>query len=692
MHSLRLLPAPLWAVLLPAIDGAPYLSVVLVGPELRLAFQSQEAERALGPRRLGAPVEEVFPGNPNYLAALGRCMSDGETVQLRRAPFALTGTAASAERTLVLDAQFFPVRDEAGGVAAVLAQAVDVTGHEDGDERLRTALAINQAGLDLSRSLDVDQVTQAVTRLAASAFAGWGLLDLWQADGSLARVAATHHLPELQGDLDRLKELPRISGRPGREPEAYSTRVARTGQPLVGEVPPALLAAAASPEHRAIMARLEPRWYMCVPVQVGRRRLGALCVVRAEGSKAFSLADRSLLEQFAERAAVALAHASDYNEQRQAALTLQRSLLPPPAVPPGPVQMAPRYEAGGAGTAVGGDWYDTVPLEAGSFAVAVGDVEGHDLEAAALMGQVRAVVHAHARLGLPPGRIAEEANRFVLETGTEQLVTMSYMQIYPREHLMTWVRAGHMPAVVVGPDRRARAICGRGGLPLGVRSGEHWEEETLHLPPGALLAVFTDGLVETAEQAFDEGVAGLAELLSAHAEDDVDLLADLVLSRLPGKGERHDDVALVLLRLPDGGPESPGHVVARRLPAAASSAPVARLFLRDLLVQWELDGTTVETAALLVTELVSNASRHGDGTVELQVSLHDGRLRVAVADDSHRLPYNAAARAEDGTSGWGLQLVEALSYAWGVQTEDHGKAVWFELVAPGTSGSTGPAR
>lgn len=136
-------------------------------------------------------------------------------------------------------------------------------------------------------------------------------------------------------------------------------------------------------------------------------------------------------------------------------------------------------------------------------------------------------------------------------------------------------------------------------------------------------------------------------------------------------------MALVLLRLPSNDEPGPRSVT-RRLPAASSSAPVARLFLRDLLAQWELASDTVQTAALLATELVSNATRHCDSTMELRVSLSGPRLRVAVFDDSHRLPHNTRPGA-DGTSGRGLQLVDMLSASWGVETEDWGKAVWFEL-------------
>jgi two-component sensor histidine kinase len=122
--------------------------------------------------------------------------------------------------------------------------------------------------------------------------------------------------------------------------------------------------------------------------------------------------------------------------------------------------------------------------------------------------------------------------------------------------------------------------------------------------------------------------------------------------------------------------------VVRRLPAAPSSAPLSRRYVTDVLQHWQVGEDALETAALLVTELVSNATRHSDAAIELRLALLEGRLRVSVFDDSHRLPQVADASLDE-TSGRGLQLVDMLASAWGVETEDRGKAVWFELaVAP----------
>lgn len=679
--ALKILHDESWGRLLPALDEAPLNILIFTGPDHQLAFLNRHARHAMGRRPLGAPAAAAFPEYPDYVAVLEAVRASGRTRTLSRSPI-VVGQSGGGSMSILVDMVFSPLRDAEGSPTGVFCQAVNVTSRYADDERLRIADALNRVGLELSRSLEVPQVTAAVTRLAAEVFSGWGILDLWQVDGSLLRAAVTHHDPAMQQLIQQLTILPRVSGRVDGHTESYATRSARTGQTFVGRFDADKMAAAAgSPEHADVLLRLRPLWYMIVPVQIGPRRLGSLTVVRPEGAAPFEPADRAVLEQFAERAAIALAHARDYDEQRQSALTLQRTLLPAQPTLTGDMQLAVRYQAGGAGSEVGGDWYDTVPLERGSIGIAVGDVQGHDLTAAALMGQVRAVVHAHAHSGLPPARIAEEANAFVADATTERLVTLSYLQVYPAEGLAVWVRAGHLPAVVVAPDGSVSVLLGRGGLPLGVDPEATWNEETVHLPPGALLAVFTDGLVESPTRSFDDGVDLLAELLAAYKDEDVDSLADRLLGQLAPGEVRRDDVALVLVRLPATARDRHRRVV-RRLPAAPSSAPLSRRYVTDVLQHWQVGEDALETAALLVTELVSNATRHSDAAIELRLELLEGRLRVSVFDDSHRLPQVADASLDE-TSGRGLQLVEMLASAWGVETEDRGKAVWFELaVAP----------
>lgn len=669
------LPEATWTTFFDALDEASAMVVVFTGRSHRLVFESKNAQELLGQREVGRPAVEVFPDLPEYVFGLNRVWTTGQPVRFDHAPVRLKGPDGNPH-SLLVDVVFAPLRDADGTMRGVFCRAIDVTNRYVHEEQLRVANALNRVSVELTRSLDVDRVTRAVTRLAAEVFHGWGLLDLWQPDGTLLRVGTHHHDPVMQPLLDELPHHPRISGRPEGK-DSYAANAARTGRVHLGELDPdALVEMSASRDQARLMAALRPRYFMSVPVQIGPRRLGSLSMVRSAGEQPFSPSDRAVLEQFAERAAIGLAHATDYSEQRQAALTLQRRLLPPRPHLARSLDVAVRYQAGGSGTEVGGDWYDLIDLDGGAVGLAIGDVEGHDLAAAALMGQVRAVVHSHARAGLPPAGVAREANAFVVDSRDDRLVTFSYLEVHPESGLVTGVRAGHLPAVAVAPGGRVTVLAGRGGFPLGLEADAHWQEETVAFPEGTLIALCTDGLIESASRSVDEGLQQLAGVLAAGFGDDIDVLADRALSALGGPTPG-DDVALLLLRLP----ERPGGLdplIRRRLPSAPSSAPVARHFVVDILRSWDLADAVVDDAALLVTELVSNATRHSDESIELRLSRSGSVLRFAVYDESHRLPIQVSADPLL-SSGRGLKLVDALSAAWGVGAEDPGKVVWLEL-------------
>lgn len=661
-----------------AFGQSPALVAVFSGAEHLLTYQNETSAVLHGRRPLGVPATIAFPDLPDWLArGLRHVYRTGEVARFEHAP--LTVRAGGGPRQILLDAVYSPLFDDDGAVQAVLTHSIEVVPHRLGRDELHDAAVLGRASAELSRSLDVEQVTATIARLASEVFDGWCVLDLWEPDGSLRRVTGRHVDPSAQPVLDQLVRLPRVSGlAAGRE--SIATAVARTGRAAFGRFEAAALAAGApTPEHAAALRALAPGAYLVVPIEAGPRRLGALTVLRNERGADFTPADRVVAEQFAERAAVALSHARDYDEQRQAILTLQRNMLRPvpPAVPG--VRVAVRYRPAGRGASIGGDWYDVFEISDGTLGIVVGDVQGHDIAAAALMGQIRSVVHSHARAGLSPAYVTGHANAFVCEQDDDRLVTMSYLQLHPAERLLIWTRAGHVPAVTVSQGTPI-AHEGHGGLPLGVDPGARWLEHTTHVPPEGVTAVFTDGLVESAQQGVTEGVNRLAELLRTHEDEDLECLADRIITELvAGRDDVHDDVALVLFRLTN--PLSPGgRRVVRRLPPAASSASVVRHFLHDLLPQWGLPQETIATAALLASEVTTNAARHSDSAIEVRVELGE-RLRIELYDDSHRMPVLTEAALGD-TSGRGLQIVAALSERWGVRPEGSGKAVWFELMAP----------
>ena len=382
--------------------------------------------------------------------------------------------------------------------------------------------------------------------------------------------------------------------------------MARTGRPATGSFEvDELVRFATLRRHATVLRRLSPGPYVIVPLRVGGRQLGTLTMVRSTGSDTFTPRERALVDELADRASLALAHARDFDEQRTAALTFQRILLPASLETFPGIGLAVRYRAAARGSEVGGDWYDVITLPGDAVGLVIGDVEGHDVSAAALMGQVRSVVGAYAQEGHPPAAVAEKANAFLRRAGASRLVTMLYLQLDPGTRLLTSVRVGHLPALVVAPGGPAHELSTPAGPPLGVHDHAQWPEETVHLAQGSVLALFTDGLVEEPGASLETGLGRLARAMGGLGDSNLEAAADLLIAGALAPGDHLDDFALLLVRLPahaEGhrGPEQatvaapgpanppsagaggvpPAHAARRRLPSMPSSSPAARHFVR----------------------------------------------------------------------------------------------------------------
>lgn len=366
-------------------------------------------------------------------------------------------------------------------------------------------------------------------------------------------------------------------------------------------------------------------------------------------------------------------------------MQLQRALLPGrlPAVEGLPVTA--RYFPAGSPDRIGGDWYDVIRVEGGAVALVVGDVAGSDLTAAALTAQLRGAVRAYALEGHPPAVVVTRTNEFCLGLETGRPVTMAYALVHPEERIVTVVRAGPLPPLLAAPDAAPCLLDGSGGPPLGVRAGEVWRESTLQVEPGSALILYTDGMLREddgsdSSDSADAVAAGLQRLLAAVGSGPVtgpDQLAD----RLAGlvADPPAEDTVLLVGHLVGQGPG--GSTLRRTLPPTAESASVARWLVNDLLKNL-VDEDTRDTAALLTTELVSNAIRHTRDELVVSVRVAAGRLRVGVADSSHRRPQLVQVGQRD-TSGRGLHLVDSMADRWGVDPDERGlgKTVWFELAA-----------
>ncbi|WP_435057024.1 SpoIIE family protein phosphatase [Streptomyces sp. bgisy060] len=418
-----------------------------------------------------------------------------------------------------------------------------------------------------------------------------------------------------------------------------------------------------------------------LPLIAQARPIGALGLLYSDRT-GFSEDERTLLVALGSSIAQSLQRAMLYEQEHDLAEGLQQAMLPRkiPEVPG--AQTAVRYRSARLGRDVGGDWYDVIALPGGRVGAVIGDVQGHDTHAAAVMGQLRIVLRAYAAEGHPPATVMARASVFLHELDTERFATCTYAEVDLATGVVQVVRAGHVDPLVrdvAGGCRRAPV---EGGLPLGL-SAEFgrldYPVTTLELDPGQTLMLYTDGLVEKPGADLDEGLQWLSALVRrgpADLQQLADHLCDVVVDR---GGE--DDVAILLLRRhgsyrTQGAGRFQQHV-AQNDPEALSSA---RHMIRAAVRAWGA-GDRADEMELVADELMTNALMHTDGGAIVTLRILTGpprRLRVEVEDRSSALPRRREA-GEAGVSGRGLFLIDQLSDAWGVESRGGGKCVWCEF-------------
>ena len=300
------------------------------------------------------------------------------------------------------------------------------------------------------------------------------------------------------------------------------------------------------------------RHVMIAPLRTESQTLGALLVANRLGTASrFTANDLRLLETLATQVSTSLENgrlartltetAQRADRERSNALVLQRSILPPPLPQVPGASVAVRYVPGTAGLEVGGDWYDVLPLPSGDVGLVIGDVLGHDLHAAARMGQARSALRAYAAEGHPPAALMERLNRLLIQTDPAFLGTCCYVQFSARRNSVHLVTAGHPPPLLIAPDGAARQVEVEPGLLLGVDDAATYIPTVVALPPGAVLALYTDGLVESRSESLDVGLARLADVPAQNPAVDLETLADRFLAQAP-PDHSDDDVTLLLLR------------------------------------------------------------------------------------------------------------------------------------------------
>ncbi|TYK49607.1 ATP-binding SpoIIE family protein phosphatase [Actinomadura decatromicini] len=544
---------------------------------------------------------------------------------------------------------------------------------------------LGEAGQQIGSSLDHLQAARALAEVLVPRLADFAAVEL------LERVVADSAPPV--DEVDETTHLRRVAvvhnDEPGRwdavvpEDEALLlppgtpfVQAMRTGRPVhiprVGAGRAELLAASFG--GRDLGPLLTGRALLIVPLIARGRVLGTFELVRKPDRPAFEEFDLAMVDELARRAALCIDNGRLYRREVQVAEELQRSMLPddPPDVAGARVRY--RYRPAEQAAQVGGDWFDAIPLPGCRLGIVVGDVMGHGLTSAAIMGQFRTAVRALAGEDMRPARLLRQLDGLARRLGEDYLATCLYAVYDPVERRCTFANAGHVPPVLVSAIGDSRVLSVPPGVPIGV-GGEPFEAMEIEVEDGSQLVLCTDGLLERRDRDIEQGLDELRGRLTG-ATPDLDLTCDSLLDTLAAATPA-DDIAIVAVGF-DGIPKD--DVGAWELEPVPSTVPWVRAQAGAKLAEWGLE-PLIETVQLLVSELVTNALVHGAGSIGLRL-IRGMTLLCEVYDDGADLPRLRHADATD-ESGRGLQLVSFLSERWGTHRAERGKVVWFEHRLPG---------
>ncbi|MET9376068.1 SpoIIE family protein phosphatase [Streptomyces sp. NPDC002992] len=578
--------------------------------------------------------------------------------------------------------------------------------------------------LDAGRALAEARSTAEVLRVAASlsmpGFSPDGLAVFGVAGERLTIIGHHGHSAGDEGPFTSMSV----------DTDYPAAEVVRTGRAIYLPTPEEYLRR--FPVTWPLAQRFGRQSWAYLPLIVAGRTMGAW-MAAFKHPVAFTPDERSVLTTVARMLAQALARAGVAESERELSIGLQRTMMPVlgPGIPG--LHVAARYVPTGGGLQVGGDWYDMIQLPGGRIALVIGDVQGHDVRAAGLMGQLRIALRAYASEGHRPDAVLSRASRFLYgitdgdgdvgaggsggagagagtENGDEEGVnrgggdvvgsgprfaTCLYLEIDPVTGVVDIARAGHPDPAVRMTDGTVLLRPTAGGLPLGIVPDTDYPTTRFTLEPGETLMMCTDGLLETGGHDLDTGWDRIRALLEGHEGDSLEELADSLVEAVHGPGSHHttgpladrreDDIAVLLLsRQGPAVREAPRRTMMTVAQAEPERVAAARQHLRQLLHDWT-DEDQVDSAVLMVSEMLTNVLIHTDGDALLVASVtcddDARRLRVEVSDGSDELPHKRHP-GEMASSGRGLVLMEMLAHAWGVDPRGEGKSIWFELNEP----------
>jgi len=670
-----------------------------------------------------------------------------------------SGTRGDASRVLIR-ASAVPLRHPSGDIDGMVILAREA-GHADGQGQWDRLALLDRVGERLAGSLEIGTTLRHVADMLVPQFADHCFIDLFQGDqlvrriqrnasdwapppGTWAQVGQQIHYPEGHFSQQAMARLDVITVTDlDSEQDKYP---------------------APSPESMAASRVAGLTSVLAAPLYARGELLGvmslALSRLTDRAERNYDSHDRDLIGAIASRVAIAIDNAMLFETERRTALAFQKSLLPQAIPELDGLEVACRYvpakplEAVGQGiqTQVGGDWYDIIPLAAGRVGIVIGDVEGRGARAAAIMGQLRAALRAFAQDEKSPADIMRKLDEWCRSlapadesgaslAGDPPTASCIYMIYDAWSRELTFANAGHDAPLLISEGQARQLEFMHKGVLLGVRGKgirglPTYKEQTIIVPPAAILVFFTDGLTDRRTRADGSGHYSEAEAVemlqhavrAAAAGGDADAVATAAEYAVPG--DIDDDMAILVVK------SSPAELATaeRTFPAEPIMVSEARRLAAQTFAQWGMDTEQTELACLLVSEVVTNAVLHasitpspgrqldfemesmimstaapvpavravsvpaplgwedtepedagGPPAREFRLRLRRGAsaVWVEVFDPDLRLPrIRTAGETDEG--GRGLYLVEQLATRWGSRPTPEGKAVWFEMPRSGS--------
>jgi PAS domain S-box-containing protein len=661
-------------------------TTALYDTRLRLVRANADMERVIGlPEEAmrGLRVSEIVhhPQADRTEQHMLRALETGERQDLQ-VSLHLAGHARASVWTVSLA----PVRGDDGRTQGVLLSAHDMT--EQHLARRRLAL-LNEASLRIGSTLDLVRTAQELADVAVPQLADFVTVDLLPSiEGGedppvgsprgpvrLRRVA---HQSVLEGSPEAVVTNGTVAVYPEKSAAAECLAA---GRPLIQQVTAETMeyVLRQTPVRGERMLRFGFHSVLAVPMRARGITLGVATFSRHRSPEPFAEDDLLLGQEITDRAALCIDNARRFTRERATSLTLQSSLLPQLLPEQSALDIASRYLPASAQAGVGGDWFDVIPLSGARVALVVGDVVGHGIQASATMGRLRTAVRTLADVDLPPDELLTHLDDLVnhLATGADSTgdigATCLYAVYDPVSRRCSLARAGHPLPALATPAGGVEFLDIPAGLPLGL-GGLPFEAIELELPEGSVLALYTDGLVAARSRDIDEGMDTLLQVLQ-RSDPSLERTCDEVLRTMLADRPA-DDVALLVARTRA---LDTFRVAAWDVPPDTAAVAASRKNACRQLAEWGLDGCEFVTE-LVVSELVTNAIRHGEPPIKLRL-IYDRSLICEVSDGSTTSPHMRRARTYD-EGGRGLLLVAQTCQSWGARHTTNGKIIWAQQTLP----------